>query len=67
MFFDDQFENIEDAQSVPGGLAVIAVMVEVNAPPPTPTYTRSRDVSENDRKFQIQMKFHKFLEILTKG
>ena len=64
MFFDDQFENIEDAQSVPGGLAVIAVMVEVNAPPPNP---RSRDVSENDRKFQIQKKFHKFLEILTKG
>ncbi|XP_078326398.1 nacrein-like protein [Crassostrea virginica] len=29
VFFDDQFENIEDAQSVPGGLAVIAVMVEI--------------------------------------
>lgn len=29
VFFDDRYENIEEAQAHRGGLAVIAVMVEV--------------------------------------
>jgi hypothetical protein len=29
VFFDDRYEDIEEAQTQPGGLAVIAVMVEV--------------------------------------
>ncbi|XP_048768998.2 nacrein-like [Ostrea edulis] len=51
VFFDDRYENIEEAQTQPGALAVIAVMVEIKRP--------NRRKSYRKPIFPFQRRFHR--------